>query len=185
MATLRIVLEPDGKQIGARFKAASKRNARAVIDAARAASREVADEIQSRGRDDISRGIRATARWLDAWTARQSEGGGFFRITVSMAVPYWRIFQYGGVIEGRPLLWIPLSFAADAKGVLARNYPGMLFRVDRKVGAPLLMTPPGEAKYFGKESVTMPKKFHLIELVKESARKLGDRYRRHFRRLRG
>lgn len=103
-----------------------------------------------------------------------------------MGVPYWTVFQFGKVIQGRPLLWIPLSFATDAQGVMARDYPGPLFRVDRAGKAPLLMTNVGkraEAKYFGKESVRIPKKFHLIEICTRIGRGLAEMYRGQFRRI--
>jgi hypothetical protein len=62
-------------------------------------------------------------------------------------VKFWRVFQNGAIIHGKPMLWIPLSFAKDAQGIRAKDYPGKLFRVDRKGGlAPLLMTSSGGGK---------------------------------------
>jgi hypothetical protein len=88
---------------------------------------------------------------------------------------------------GKPMLWIPLSFASDAVGIRAGEYPGSLFRVNRAGKAPLLMTRqgkgPAEAKYFGKESVTEPKKFHLVEIIKEVSSEMPGLYRDNFRRL--
>jgi hypothetical protein len=67
-----------------------------------------------------------------------------------------------------------LSFAKDAQGVRARDYPGKLFRVDRDGGkAPLLLGgSPATPKYFGKASVRIPKKFHLRDIIREGASKL-------------
>jgi len=86
-------------------------------------------------------------------------------------------------------LWIPFSDADDAKGVWPRDYPGPLFRVDRlKDGLPLLATwTPGvagsaEFKYFGKESVTIPQKWHLRDIIRQIARGLKDYYREYFSR---
>jgi hypothetical protein len=94
-------------------------------------------------------------------------------------VPYWRVFQNGAIIQGKPLLWIPLSFATEAQGVSAKDYPGRLFRVDRKSGgAPLLMSADDkQPKYSGHESVRIPKKFHLVEIVTAEAKTFGALYR--------
>src|SRR5690606_16192623 len=110
-------------------------------------------------------------------------------VMVRHAVPYWRVFEFGATIHGKPLLWIPLSFATDAQGKNARDYPGRLFRVDRAGKAPLLMTrrrgQEAEAKYFGKESVTIPRKFRLREIIRGVAKMTPTIYRRAFRRARG
>jgi hypothetical protein len=96
------------------------------------------------------------------------------------------VFEEGRIIRGNPLLWIPLSFADDAQGVMARDYPGQLFRIDRAGKSPLLMAsggPGGKAqpKYFGRESVTIPKKWHLREIAKQVSRRLGEFYREAMR----
>ena len=55
---------------------------------------------------------------------------------------------------------------------------------DAKRGkAPLLMTPgkPAQAKYFGKASVTIPKKFHLVEIATTVAKKMKDFYSARFK----
>jgi len=41
-------------------------------------------------------------------------------------------FQFGKVIHGKPLLFIPFSFAKDAQGVNARDY-GPLFESHARV----------------------------------------------------
>lgn len=83
------------------------------------------------------------------------------------------VHQTGRLIRGRPMLWIPLSFAEDAQGVRARDFPGGLFRVDRKKGgAPLLLSiKDRQPKYFGKTQVYVPKRFRVIEIIRETARK--------------
>jgi hypothetical protein len=100
-------------------------------------------------------------------------------ISIREAVPYWRVFQYGAVISGKPLLWIPLSFAREAQGVSAKNFPGRLFRVDRKSGgAPLLLAADDkQPKYHGQTSVRIPKKFHLVEIAQAESKTFGALYR--------
>jgi hypothetical protein len=180
MARLRIVVNTN--QAGPRLKRSYQRKARAVSTAMLATAEEAGARIVEAGRKDISSAGNFGSRWTQGLQARVGQGGGNYRVTITMGVPYWTVFQFGKVIQGRPLLWIPLSFASDAQGVRARDYPGQLFRVDRAGRAPLLLTPPGIPKYFGKESVTIPKKFHLIEIATRIARNLGPIYTRHFKR---
>lgn len=184
MTGIRITL--GNKQVGAKFKRSILRNATAVRSAARTTAQDAADAIMEAGRANISSAGNFGSRWTDGFQATVGEGGGNIRIRVTMAVPYWTVFQYGKVIYGKPLLWIPLSFASDALGVSARDYPGQLFRVDRRAGAPLLMSgKPAEAKYFGKESVTIPKKFNLIEIVERISKDIPRNYRSNFAKDRG
>lgn len=173
--TVRLFLA--GEKIGAQLGRSGQKNTRRVLNAQRGAAKDVAEYVVAKGRADISKAGRFGARWTEGFKGKVTEGGGFIKVSFTMAVPYWRIFQKGGTIHGRPLLWIPLSFAADAQGKNARDYPGKLFRVDRKGGAPLLMAgKPAQPKYFGKESVNIPKKFHLIEIIREGADKMKKFY---------
>jgi hypothetical protein len=178
----------NGDQAGAKFTRVVSRWKAGTLKAARDTADEIAQQIQEEGRADIASAGNFSSRWINAFNTRVGEGGGNIRISVTMGgeppVSYWRVFQYGAVINGKPLLWIPLSFASDAKGVNARDYGGQLFRVDRVGKAPLLMTKEG-AKYFGKESVTIPKKFNLIEIATAGARALGSVFRTFLRRETG
>jgi hypothetical protein len=151
----------------------------------REAAKDAKNEIEKRGRADIAAAGRFGSRWTDGFRVSVSEGGGHVRIEAKEAVPYWSVFQYGAIIHGKPLLWIPLSFADDAQGVRARDYPGQLFRVDRKGGkAPLLLTPgsPAKPKYFGKEFVTIPKKFHLLEIIRDVAKNFRNLYKENMKK---
>lgn len=172
---MRVRAYVDEKQVGALFQRSSDRLARKGRDAIRAAAQDVADEIVRTGRIDIRNAGNFGRRWEDSLEANVdvSEGGGNVRVNVTMDIFYWRVFEYGATIHGKPLLWIPLSFADVPPGTYARDY-GPLFRVDRKNGgAPLLLSPiDRKPKYFGKESVTIPKKFHLREIAERAVRRL-------------
>ncbi len=182
MPQIRIVF--DGKQAGRKFKASMVKRGKQINAAADAAAQFGAAEIQKRGRINIINAGNFGTRWIEGFTATVARGGSFLLIRVQQAVKYWRVFQYGNITRGRPLLWIPLSFATDAKGVMARDFPGKLFRVDRPGKAPLLLEAgSGEPKYFGKESVTIPKKFRLIEIAAEVSRELPKYYRRAMREI--
>lgn len=166
-----------GKKFEQRVKEYSDDVARASTEAARI----TAKDIEERGRKDIARGGNfSSARWQDGFRAKISYLSRFdIRIRITHAVKYWKVFEFGAIIRGKPLLWIPLSFAEDAKGKRARDYPGRLFRVDRKSGAPLLLSAEtGEPKYFGKESVKIPKKWHLREIVRNAMKRLPQTYKR-------
>lgn len=129
------------------------------------------DEMKKRGDADISGGGNFGARWTDAFEVTVETQGMRSTIRATMGVPYWKIFQYGGTIAGKPLLWIPLS-GTDAVGKSAREY-GPLFRTQRKDGLLLLgSVDTGEMKYFGKASVTQKKRFHLIEVCEDAGEKI-------------
>lgn len=182
MARLRIVF--DGDQAGPKLVKNLQRAADRVNQAIRLTAEQTATTIEKRGRADISRAGRFGRRWTDGFHAKVSQGGANTVIKVTEDVPYWTVFQFGKIIKGKPLLWIPLSFASDAQGVRAKNFPQPLFRVDRNSGkAPLLLTFSGVPKYFGKSEVKIPKKFHLLEIAAEEGRKMADRYRANFKKV--
>jgi hypothetical protein len=150
-----------------------------IEKAVAAATQKLADNILKEGRSDISGAGKFGARWTDGLTVDVSTDQPLTgSLTIRHAVPYWHIFQVGGVIHGKPLLWIPLS-NAGLTGVSARDFPGRLFRVDRKSGgAPLLMSAADkQVKYTGHESVRIPKKFHLVEIITAQAKTFGALYR--------
>lgn len=182
MANIRISFL--GENPGLLFQRNSEKHAARIRRSMRLAAKDVVEEFLEKGREDIKSSGNFGSRWTDALQGRVTEGGGTIRISFDMAIPIWTVFQNGKVIHGKPLLAIPLSFAQDAQGVNARDYPGRLFRVNRKDGkAPLLAIgkPQFEPKYFLKESVTIPKKFHLTEIARQVARRIGEIYSQHFR----
>jgi hypothetical protein len=144
-----------------------------------AAAIKLGDSIVEKGRADISAAGKFGARWTTSGlTSDVTPEGNVSTINIREAVSYWRVFQYGAVIQGKPLLWIPLSFATEAQGVSAKDFPGRLFRVDRKSGgAPLLLSADDkQPKYHGQESVRIPKKFHLVEIAVAESKTFGALY---------
>lgn len=166
-----------GRKLGTRFKSRVKNFSEKQIRAVQAAANRAAETIEDRGRDDIAAGGNfSSERWQEGFQAKVSfQSRSDINIRVTHSVFFWRVFELGAKIFGRPLLWIPLSFARDVTG-RARDYPGKLFRVNRPGKAPLLMSDDGP-KYFGKESVTIPRKWHLRQIVKEVSREMKDYYR--------
>lgn len=140
----------------------------AIARASSLASRATARLIKDRGGQDIARAGKFGTRWQDGLTVRTDPASGFQirnEIVIAHTEPGARNFEFGGTVQGKPLLWIPLSFS-DAKGKRAADYPGGLFRVDRKSGPPLLLAiRDRQPKYVGKASVRIPQKFHLRDVA--------------------
>jgi hypothetical protein len=143
----------DDTQVGETFTKISAKYPERVRAAARAAAAEMAQEIEQRGREDIASAGRFGSRWTEGFQATVSEGGGSIRISVTEAVPYWAVFEYGADIRAKNpsgLLWIPLSFADVPEGVWPKDYPGRLFRVSRSETLPSLMQKaPATARMLG------------------------------------
>lgn len=131
-----------------------------------AAMNMAASMIKQRGDADIASAGNFGTRWTNGLQVNVEGGGalGKMRIVLTLDQPGAKIFEEGGVIKGKPMLWIPLSFS-DAVGTPASEYNGGLFSVTRRSGAPLLFSiADKQPKYFGIEQVTIPKKFHLNEI---------------------
>jgi hypothetical protein len=174
---VRVRLNLAGERIGPQLERNSVKWKARINDAARGAAKDVVEYVEPKARADIRGAGQFGQRWSSGFVGKVTEGGGNIRVSFSMPseppMRHWRVFEFGAVIRGKPLLWIPLSFAKDAQGIRARDYPGKLFRVDRKAGAPLLLGGnPATPKYFGKTQVTIPKKFHLRDIIKEGAKQL-------------
>lgn len=179
--TLRVLF--DGAQAGPKLEHGMKIAQERIGKSVSGTATDAQAEILSRGRQNIQSAGKFGARWTRAFHADISQVSEGVAISVFFqGIPYWRVFEFGATIRGKPLLWIPLSFATDAKKIRARDYPGGLFRVDRRSGAPLLLSrATREPKYFGKEQVRIPQKFHLRDIVKDVARRMKVFYSKHFR----
>lgn len=131
-----------------------------------AAANMAASLIKTQGDADI----KAAGNFGERWTAGlhvDVEGTlGRMKISMTHDMDEAKVFEKGGKIQGDPLLWIPLS-GTDAVGKSASEYGDKLFSAKSRRGTPLLFSMEDKLpKYFGIESVTMPKKFHLAEVQK-------------------
>ena len=166
--------------MGPQLTRSAGKNVKKVLAAERGAAQDVVAYVVPKGQEDIKKAGNFGARWYEGFKGKVTEGGGNIRTAFTMPsespMKHWRVFEHGATIHGKPLLWIPLSFAKDAQGIRARDYPGKLFRVNRAGKAPLLLAAgkPAQPKYFGKESVRIPKKFHLVEIVRQGASKMKN-----------
>jgi len=160
---VRIVVDRvPAKKVKANFKGTSQQWKRALTAAANMAASMIEEEAKA--------DITAAGNFGElADSVHVSVSGSTGNMAISMRVgdPRAALFETGGVIEGRPLLWLPLS-GTDAEGTRASDYPGALFSVQPKNSDhPLLFSMADKLpKYFGIESVTIPKKFHLADIQK-------------------
>jgi hypothetical protein len=180
--TIKVKFDFDGKAVGATFSAHVKRYSERMVIATQVAARRAAENIEREGRANIrAGGDFGSSRWQNGFRALVSFVSRVrISVRITHSVRYWRVFEFGATIRGKPMLWIPLSFARDAIGKRARDFPGKLFRK-----APLLMTNEGgraAAKYFGKTSVRIPRKWRLRDIVRREQKRLGLYYREALRR---
>lgn len=183
---MTIKFEFDGKRAGAQFQQAMGRKYGRMADATRDAANRVAEDIKTQGDADILGAGKFTKRWTDSFRVLLEPARGRtinILIRAVSSIPYFMIHERGGVIKGRPLLWIPLPWTGLR--MRARDYPGSLFRVDREAKNPLLLDyATGEPKYVGVESVTLRKRFHIGRIIRNAAKRTGAYYRAAYRQRR-
>jgi hypothetical protein len=169
----------DGEDVGRKVQKNMDKLGTVVRDAMRETAKEVADFILFRGAEDIAEAGRFGDRWQEALHADIEETQRTVRVNAYMKadeppVTFWKVFEYGATIEAKNpsgYMWLPFS-GTEGTDVWPRAYSGSLFRITSKSGLPMLLdTETKEPKYFGKESVTIPKKFHLHEIIREEAQK--------------
>lgn len=164
--TIKIRITPPNP--GDQFKAMTAQYMKRLATALTAAVNMAASMIEDAARSDIA----GAGNFGDSWTAGlkvvvEGAAPANMRLYMTHTIPWAGIFETGGVIQGSPLLWIPLS-GSDAAGVRASAFGGGLFsaKYPRTSGRPLLFSMQDKKpRYFGIESVTIPRKFHLTEDV--------------------
>lgn len=176
--TLKFRLE--GNRAATSIRTRAERRAGQVADAARLAMNEANRRILEAGRQDIQSGGNFGPRWTTGLQGRVTPEGvrtSNLTLAITQAVPYWRVFEYGAKILGRPLLWIPLPW--NPTKVRAREFPGKLFRVNRRGKNPLLMTgKPARAMYVGVKSVRLRRRFHLRQIIKRVSKQMPFLFRK-------
>ena len=149
-----------------------------------ASANMAASMIEAAGQLDIAEAGRFGMRWISGLHVRATADAlNNMRISMTHDVPYAGIFERGGTIKGSPLLWIPLS-GTDAEGIRARDFPDRMFSGKSRQGTPLLFSISDKLpKYFGVESVTIPKTFHLREIQMSVMRNYRQLFDQEFRKL--
>lgn len=158
---MRITIDTKARQFKENFEGSAARFKQSITAAANMA----ASMIEEQGRADIKSAGRFGGEWESGLHAKADATGANITIKVTHDIPYAGVFESGATIEGKPLLWLPFS-GTDAEGVRASEYSDKLFSVQSKTGTPLLFSIADKLpKYFGIESVTIPKKFHIHEIA--------------------
>lgn len=163
--TFRIKITPPN--LGKLWEMHFKDQAEKLYRALDAAMNMAASMILQVGRADIAGAGNFGQAWTNGLTMTVEGAAPNMRMYLTHSIPFAGIFETGGTINGRPLLWIPLS-GTDAAGQRASAFGGGLFaaKYPRKSGPPLLFSMADKKpRYFGVESVTIPKKFQLTEDV--------------------
>jgi len=185
MAELRI--EYDGRVPADQLKDSMDKATRRVRATMKALAQQAADEILTRGREDIQRAGRYGSDWTSGLHAKVEQfSADEVIVEVTHSKPYFNFLMTGGAIQGRPLLWIPTANVDEH--IPASEYPGRLVRSTSKKGTPLLIDPNiesssgtgwghGEVMYTGFPSITMPQKFHTLDVIREAARNMKSKYK--------
>jgi hypothetical protein len=162
---------------------------RPVATAAVAALRETAADSVQEGRLDIAAagaGFRQ-AQWvpgLQYRTAGASKGGEpSLQATATIYHRYGiaGVFEHGATIQGKPLLWIPTQEGAPTASRSGKKLVSATVR-----GTPMLFDANDRDRhrkplYIGVPSVNIPKKFHIIEIVKKHVAKIAQAFIKNFR----
>jgi hypothetical protein len=161
---------------------------RPVAEAAVGALRDVAAMSVQEGRADIAAAGNFKGGWISGLQYltkdAKDEGGG--PSLQAKAIIFHRIglagvFESGGTINGRPLLWIPTTHGAPSPKKLGRK---LTFATVN--GTPLAFAAADKDRhrkplYIGVPQVTIPKKFHIIEIVKANVKKIAAAFLLRFK----
>lgn len=160
---------------------------RPVAEGAYAALKEAAEVSVAEGRRNIAGAGRFTNRWLTGLVYRLSPSKPSLRAraTIFHTLGLAGTFQTGRTIRGQPLLWIPIRANLPARVKSPRQYGGRLVSVNVR-GKPPMLFPAGrdpdrKPLFIGVKSITIPKKFSVIEIVERTANRLGEFFLRHFK----
>lgn len=159
---MKIIIDNPGDKFRPNMAGLAERFNRAISAAANMA----ASLLEDAARADIASSGNFGSRWTEGLHVNVEGSLGNARLWMTHDIPYAGIFETGGVIQGSPMLWLPLS-GTDAAGQRAAAFGDGLFSARYpRVGRPLLFSlADKKPRYFGIESVTIPKKFHLNDTV--------------------
>jgi hypothetical protein len=160
---------------------------RPVATAAVEALQEAASDSVIEGRANIAGAGRFGPKWQSGlqYSLKDAEAGGEPSLQAK-AIIFHRfgiagIFEHGGTIEGHPLLWLPTTPGGPPASRSGKKLVSATVR-----GQPVLFDAGDRDRhrkplYVGVKSVRIPKKFRIIEIVKEHARQLGMLFLKHFK----
>jgi hypothetical protein len=159
-----------------------------VAEAAVAALRDVAAESVQEGRKDIAAaGPNFRSNWQEGlrYGTKNARAGGKALLSAQATI-YHRygiagIFEFGAVISGKPLLWIPTT-----RGGPPPKKSGKKLVSATVNGQPMLFDSGDRARdrkplYIGVPQVKIRKVFHITEIVKDNVKKMAQLFIKHFK----
>lgn len=183
--TLRVVFRDP--RIGPAFREAMLAKVQRIARASTLAARDAAREIEQQGRLSIAQAGRFGTRWQRGLTVRVTPRNGF-HINHTLDVYHTetgaRAHEFGATIQGKPLLWVPLSFAnVKQRAAEYARTQGGLFRVDRKGGKkPLLLSiRTKEPVYVGLTSVRVRPSWGIRRIANDVMGRFAEYYNRHLK----
>jgi hypothetical protein len=162
---------------------------RPVATAAVAALRETAANAVQEGRQQIAVSGRFTRGWVSGLQYRTKdatvagEPSLQAQATIFHTIGLAGVFEEGISITGNPLLWIPMR--RELRNVPPRRAKIKLTSATVR-GRPMLFDASDKDRhrtplYIGVPAIRIPKKWHIIEIVKKHAAKLGFLFLKHFK----
>ena len=160
---------------------------RPVATAAVAALREVAADAVQEGRSNIAGAGSFGPKWQQGLKFRtvDAEAGGEPSLQAKAIIFHSfgmaGIFEHGGTIQGKPLLWIPTTPGGPPASRSGKKLVSATVR-----GQPVLFDAGDRDRhrkplYVGVPSVRIPKKWRITEIVKQHAKQLGALFLKHFK----
>lgn len=160
---------------------------RSVATASVAALRETATNAVEEGRDNIAGSGDFGPNWQRGLKHRivgAKEGGEpslQAKAIIFHKLGLAGVFEHGATIQGKPLLWIPTTKGAPRASRSGKKLVSATVR-----GQPVLFDANDRDRhrkplYVGVPSVRIPKKWRIIEIVKQHAAELGQLFLRHFK----
>lgn len=151
-----------------------------ITDAAVGALDDAAKEAVKKGRANIRSAGRFSGPWVQGLRSRTYKNNGLD----AAALIYHRfgiagIFEEGGTIRGKPLMWLPIGgrklLARSGKNLASVNVPGR---------RPILV---GDVQgkriplFVGIDVVRIRKRFNIAGIVRAAASRIGEFYLRRIR----
>lgn len=134
-------------------------------DIIKLAADKMAHDMKVRAQFDVATIGRRFIRGITVPVKRVSHG---YSVGIFQKPAYSKVFEFGGVSKGKPMLWIPLT---RGKRVRAKNFRGGLFRPR---GTNILIGKrDGKVKFIGVSSITNRKRLHLRDIAKQESAKFA------------
>lgn len=179
MAKIRFKTRSDfGRAIETSFKQVQS----PITDAAIGALDEARKAAVAQGRQSI-RAAQGNFKggWVTGLTSRLYRNTGLDAAAlVYHKIKIAGVFEFGATHVGRPLMWLPIGNERGKKDLRGRN----LAFVGRTGRAPLMVGDVGGERVpllVGIPVVKIRKRFHIIEIIRSAAERLGEFYDKRFR----